>query len=330
MMQFNARVPARNFGLLSNRTVLGFRPQNGCPPPGARFIAPDPEYTFVPDFFERLRLWWECDDTSSPLYISGPAGCGKTSAVLQFMARVNAPCVTLTCRRRMDKYELIGQWGAEAATHSLVWTQGPSLTAWRHCCVFVINEMTSAPADVWVSANDLLEGDAVVVDRTGEVVPRHPNTRVVFTDNRPLGDAGETDDYLGRNAQDRSVLDRCWHIAARWPDERTEVRLLLLKTQRFRRGLTEKRAEAIAVEAVRFARATRESDRSERLFELSTRSLVRFTTLLFTFAAAGNVANAAREALALALTDGLSPGASAGLQNAMNYDFGRINALVSA
>ena len=190
--------------------------------------------------------------------------------------------------------------------------------------------MTSAPADVWVSANDLLEGDAVVVDRTGEVVPRHPNTRVVFTDNRPLGDAGETDDYLGRNAQDRSVLDRCWHIAARWPDERSEVRLLLLKTQRFRRGLTEKRAEAIAVEAVRFARATRESDRGERLFELSTRSLVRFTTLLFTFAAAGNVANAAREALALALTDGLSAGASAGLQNAMNYDFGRINALVSA
>ena len=132
MMQFNARVPARNFGLLSNRTVLGFRPQNGCPPPGARFIAPDPEYTFVPDFFERLRLWWECDDTSSPLYISGPAGCGKTSAVLQFMARVNAPCVTLTCRRRMDKYELIGQWGADAATHSLVWTDRhsrPGVTA---------------------------------------------------------------------------------------------------------------------------------------------------------------------------------------------------------
>ena len=323
MMHFTARVPARNFGLMSERTVLGFRSQQKAPP-GARFITPDPDYTFQPDFFERLRLWWEWTDTSAPLYISGPAGCGKTSAVLQFLARVHAPAVTLTCRRRMDKYELIGQWGADPASKSLVWTDGPALIAWRHGCVLVINEMTSAPADVWVSANDLLEGDAIVVDRTGEVVPRHPDTRVVFTDNRPLGDAAETSQYLGRHAQDLSVMDRCWHLAADYADEAEENQLILKKTARSQRGLEARRVKAIVREAVRFARATREkaSDKRSALCSpLSTRTLVRFTELLLCFAASQSVENPVRTALALSLTDGLSEAGAAAMQHAVQYDF---------
>ena len=332
MMHFNARISAREFGFLSDRTVLGFRPDT-CPT-GARLIKPDPDYTFAPDFFERLRLWWEWSDTSAPLYISGPAGCGKTSAILQFLARVNAPCVTLTCRRRMDKYELVGQWGADPVTNSLCWTDGPALTAWRHGAVLVINEMTSAPADVWVSANDILEGDDIVVDRTGEIVARHPNTRVVFTDNRPLGNAEETPQYLGRNAQDTSVLDRCWHIAADYADEATEVALLLKKTRANRFGLTEARAEAIAAEAVRFARATRVQAQDAaslgiRCAQISTRSLVRFTELLYRFAATPAIEMPVTQALRLTITDALSTEAAATLQNAMQFDFRRLNRLVA-
>lgn len=323
MMQFTARVSARDFGFLSDRTVLGFQSQQKAPA-GARFIAPDPDYVFVPDFFERLRLWWEWTDTSAPLYISGPSGCGKTSAVLQFLARVHAPVVTLTCRRRMDKYELIGQWGADPVTHGLVWTDGPALTAWRHGCVFVVNEMTCAPAEVWVSANDLLEGDAIVVDRTGEVVPRHPNARVIFTDNRPLGDAAETPQYLGRHAQDLSVADRCWHLAADYPDEATERAMLFRRTARRHAGLAQSRVEAIIREAVRFARATRvASSDPRRAFAapLSPRSLTRFAELLLCFAASPGVEQPVRTALALAVTDGLSEAGAAAMQHVVQFDF---------
>ncbi len=326
MMHFTARVPARNFGFLSERTVLGFQSQPKAPA-GARFITPDPDYVFAPDFFERLRLWWEWTDTSAPLFISGPAGCGKTSAVLQFLARVHAPVVSLTCRRRMDKYELIGQWGADPVTRDLVWTDGPALTAWRRGCVLLVNEMTSAPADVWVSANDLLEGDALVVDRTGEMVPRHPNARVIFTDNRPLGDASETQQYLGRHAQDLSVTDRCWHLAANYPDEALERQLLLRKTAPHQQGLDAQRVEAIIREAVRFARATRVMPPDPRQAfpaPLSTRSLVRFAELLLCFAATPGMEHPVRTALSLTLADGLSEDAAAAMQHAAQFDYAEL------
>lgn len=330
MMNFTARIPARVFGFPSERTVLGFVPQK-CPS-GCRFDTLDEEYSFNPELFEELRMWWECSNTREPLYLSGPAGCGKTSMVMQFLARVNAPAVTLTCRRRMDKYELIGQWGADPATKSLTWMDGPALIAWRTGAVLVINEMTSAPADVWVACNDLLEGDAIVVDRTGEVVPRHPNTRVIFTDNRPLGDGNETSQYLGRNAQDMSVLDRCWHILADFPSESEQVELVWKKTQALATGLDTKRAKAIVEHVVKFAIMLREAKNDssyDPVYTLSNRGLLRFVSMLFAFAKAPvKVPNAVRKALGLALTNGLSAGAASGIQNSIEYDFSRISKLV--
>lgn len=326
MMKFNARIPARGFGLESDRTVLGFVPTDA--PNGTRFAEIDDDYSFNPQFFEELRMWWETENTAEPLYLSGPAGCGKTSGVMQFLARVNAPAVTLTCRRRMDKYELIGSYSSQDG--KLVWVDGPALIAWRTGAVLVINEMTSAPADVWVACNDLLEGDAIVVDRTGEVVPRHPNTRVIFTDNRPLGDGSETDQYLGRNAQDASVLDRCWHIACNFPKTDEQIELIWKKVSHLATGLDTDRARNIVRQVVRFAEEVRENrDRAYDNVSISNRGILRFVSMLFAFAKAPKKPeNPVQLALGLTIANGLSAAASTGLQNALTYDHAALQSLV--
>ena len=172
-MQFTARIPARSFGFESEHTVLGFEPTH-IATLAARSITPDPEHLFEAEFFEEMRLWWEWDDTRSPLYISGPSGCGKTSTVLQFLARVHAPAVTVTCRRRTEKSDLIGQWGMDGSG-GFAWFDGPAAIAWRYGCVLVINEFSLAPPEVWVAVNDLFEGDALYIERTGGI-PTHASS----------------------------------------------------------------------------------------------------------------------------------------------------------
>lgn len=279
MMHFDSRLPARNFGFHSDRTVLGFQPRSSLAP-GARMITPDPSHVFDVRLFERLRLWWEWNDTSSPLYISGPTGCGKTTSVLQFLARLNVPVVTLTCRRRMDKYELVGQYGVDSATGGFRWYDGPASLAWRYGYVLVINEFSVAPAEVWVAANDILEGDALVIDRNAETIPRHPNARVVITDNCRCNDAG-MGMYRGRNTQDMSVSDRFWHIAVDYIDPATEKEALRARTAQFAAAMDSVLYEKILEAAVRFAADTRKPQPdSTRVTAVSTRVLVRFVGIL--------------------------------------------------
>lgn len=312
-MLFTDRIPARTFGIDSVSTVLGFRKTTRKTALSrlSRTIPVDAAHTFDPAFFAQIRLWWEWHNTREPLAVTGPAGCGKTTGVLQFLARVNAPVVTLTCRRRMDKYELIGRWGP-GEDGSLTWYDGPAALAWRHGFVLVVNELTAAPADVWVSMNDLLEGDDLVNDRTGEVIPRHANTRVILTDNCRLGSTTGDTGYVARNDQDRSVFERCWHIALSFPDAETELAMLAKKTAASLTGLDAERTDALLRASVAFARKTREAQLEAKgrikPAAVSPRTLLRFTELMGALMLAGNTAQAAlTTALDLSLAAGCSP-----------------------
>lgn len=288
MMQFTAPIPARSFGLCSDRSILGFADGANASPVAVPEL--DPGHVFDPITFESIRMWWEAADTSAPLYLSGPTGCGKTSTVLQFLARVHAPAVVYTCRRRMDKQDLIGTWGVDSATGKFRWYDGPATLAWRHGLVLVINEFTTAPAEVWVSANDLLEGASLVNERTGEVVPRHPNTRVIITDNCPAGCAGEGDGtYVARERQDASVADRFWHVAVDYMPREREALAVLAACSDCAGLIGAELLDRIVGRALDFAAASRDlaarplaedSFGVPRNPAISTRVLIRFTRTL--------------------------------------------------
>ncbi|MDO5531742.1 AAA family ATPase [Sutterella sp.] len=278
-------VPAVRFGphLLGAPATVGYDRKQLSEDAVRRIPELNPNHYFPADVYRDLVAWWNLGGRE-PLLISGPAGSGKTSTVLQFCARLSVPVVCFTARPRMGRRELIGRW--VLGKDGMVWVDGPATLAWRHGWLFIVNESSAAPAETWVSANDLLEGLALENDQTGEVIPRHPMARIVFTDNC-RGHATETDSgYLGRQMQDRSVIDRMWHIRMEGLTETEEASVLANAVPRALRGAAgDLVVNEIASFMAQAGAATRESSKSDtlgfrsRTIALSHRALSRMTTM---------------------------------------------------
>lgn len=311
-MSFTSRIPARTFGLESDETIPGLEPILQPPAASAQVVAVDPCHVFDEVLLRDMALWWSWHDTSTPLYISGPTGCGKTSTVLQFLARVNAPVISVTCSRRFLKDDLVGRWGA--AKGGFVWFDGPATLAWKTGAVLVINEFSLAPAEVWVGANDIFEGQPITIEKTGESVCRHPNARVIITDNCRCGCLPE-DAYESRNQQDASTCDRFWHITHHWPEEALEAEIVRRRCRMTKTVLADGHIDRLGACAARFAamsrqRAAGETDvfAKDRMFPVSTRVVLRVSEILVRLLEAGLEFDAALEravrlAIGGALTD---------------------------
>ena len=122
-MTFSTCISAQDFGLASETMIPGFQAsQLSCAAP-AQIVRVDPCHVFDESFLQDLVLWWTWPDTRIPLYIAGPTGCGKTTSVLQFLARVHVPVISLTCSRRFVKDDLVGRWGAHE--EGFAWIEEP-------------------------------------------------------------------------------------------------------------------------------------------------------------------------------------------------------------
>ena len=288
-------VPASQFGthLADLRACRAFRMSNQCAvevEASRRIPRRDSTHRFDRQFFISLSAWWNFA-TNEPLYISGPAGAGKTSSVLQWCAVVGQPVISVTVRPGMEKDELLGRWVANDRG-GMDWVDGPATLCWRHGWLLLINEFSAAPAEMWVSANDILEGAPLEIDATGERVERHPLTRVVVTDNT-RGHASEHDaGYVGRSFMDLSVIDRFWHVhlegltvdeeaSVLWKRVPDDLRARLPETEAMRvlTGLAE------IADASRRAAAQKTVGFDNRNHPLSHRALERMATMFLRYAA---------------------------------------------
>lgn len=288
-------VPASQFGthLADLRACRAFRMSNQCAvevEASRRIPRRDSTHRFDRQFFISFSAWWNFA-TNEPLFISGPAGAGKTSSVLQWCAVVGQPVISVTVRPGMEKDELLGRWIANDRG-GMDWVDGPATLCWRHGWLLLINEFSAAPAEMWVSANDILEGAPLEIDATGERVERHPLTRVVVTDNT-RGHASEHDaGYVGRSFMDLSVIDRFWHVhlegltvdeeaSVLWKRVPEDLRSRLPETEAMNvlRGLAE------IADASRRAAAQKTVGFDNRNHPLSHRALERMATMLLRYAA---------------------------------------------
>lgn len=255
----------------------------------ARVPALHENHFFPAALYRDLIGWWNLGG-AEPLLITGPAGSGKTSSVLQFAARLSLPVVVFTARPRMDRRELVGRW--VMGERGMRWVDGPAALAWRNGWLLLVNEFSAAPAEAWVSANDLLEGLPLENDQTGEVIPRHPMARIIFTDNSRGHASAMESGYFGRQIQDRSVVDRMWHVRLEGLDEVREAELL---TKSAPAVLVEKTGAAVAGRlGERLARAGAETrcsgngsaiGFSNNTIALSHRALERMLRLMLAYAA---------------------------------------------
>lgn len=222
--QMGIMIPASHFEQESSSLdCQGVRLETLTAEEKRRIPALNPLHVFEPDTYTTLAQWWTCAQ-NEPLYITGPAGSGKTTTAEQFCARLHLPVVTVMGHARLDRRDLIGHWSL--VNGNTVWVDGPFTYAWRHGCAVIVNEFSACSPDLWVSCNDLLEGAAIDIEATNEHVTRHPRACVIVTDNT-RGAAEIDEGYFGRSIQDRSVVDRFWHLSLLGLSEGRERDLLL-------------------------------------------------------------------------------------------------------
>ena len=225
-MQKSRLVPAVQFGLhlAEHPECRGYSLNERSEMERSRIPAIVPSHYFASQTFAQLSLWWRFAD-KEPLYISGPTGAGKSSTAQQFCARLGMPVVSVMARPRMDRRELIGRWVLDEK--GMRWVDGPAALCWRYGWVLLISEFSCAGPELWVSCNDILEGLPLELDQVGRVLPRHPDARVIITDNtRGASSEASEEGFLGRRIQDRSTVDRFWHLRLEGLTELEEARLL--------------------------------------------------------------------------------------------------------
>ena len=278
MDRMRMEVPLDRFGFAGVRiTVPGFAETHELTP------GIDAGYVFEKMSLQILRAWW-MSATREPLYIHGPWGCGKTSSVEQFFARLNVPVVPIMGREPMEKADLVGMYvlGPE---RTMQWVDGPAALAWRHGYVLLINEFSKCNPGFWVANNEILEGKPIYIEQRQELLPPHPDTRVVVTDNTRGLTGDETGLTQGRLRQDASVMDRFWSLRMDYMAAEPEVMLVQRRFAELGDDLAERFARTLRriAEDVRacFMGASKDNDAIEAT--ISTRTMLRIADLVLLF-----------------------------------------------
>ncbi|WP_289185611.1 AAA family ATPase [uncultured Parasutterella sp.] len=330
---FDDVICAEEFGFTSEQKVLGYQRESWDVSEHYLIPKKDPNYVFRQETLGIMSAWWEMG-SGEPLFVSGPHGSGKTSFINQFCARVRAPVIAMTARTRLDRTDLIGHYVIDK-DKSMRFVDGPLTRAWRRGFVFLVNEMSAAPGDLWLSVNELLEGAPLFIEATGEVIERHPRTRIVMTDNiRGLCD-DEKGSYVGRFVQDPAVMDRCWKMRMDYMDADSEIALILSSTPE---------VQCVGISSSDWKRefAVRLRKSAERVREaycgmdptvsvdatISTRVLMRFRDLLLlsyrSKAMGCSHREAVRKALRISLTDCLDSTSASVIEKLVEAELGNI------
>lgn len=278
MERMRVEVPLGRFGFAGvPLTVSGFAEPHELVP------EVEDDYVFEKTPFQILRAWW-MSGTKEPLYIHGPWGCGKTSGVEQFLARLNVPVVPIMGRDPMEKADLVGLY-VFGEDRKMEWVDGPAALAYRHGYTLLVNEFSKCNPGFWVANNEILEGKPLFIEQRKELLKPHPAFRLVVTDNTRGLVGDETGLVQGRYRQDASVMDRFWSMRMDYMSEEPETRLVKARFAELGEEVAERFAKTLRriAEDVRacFMGVSRDNDAIEAT--ISTRTLLRIADLVLTF-----------------------------------------------
>jgi cobaltochelatase CobS len=206
------------------------------------------------------------------IMITGPAGIGKSTMVLEMAAILNQPVARIAMDGDMrrsdfvgDKNVVVDEKSGQAVTD---WVNGVLVTAAERGWWLMIDEIDAMPAHIAFVMHGVLEGNRslALLGDGGRLVKFHPDFRVVTTSNT-LGRGDESGMFAGTNIMNEALLDRFGVvIAAGYPSAATEVDILVKRT-----GINVTDAGKMR----KVAEKVREANKLEKCFvSLSTRRLI--------------------------------------------------------
>ncbi|MEG6506106.1 AAA family ATPase [Nitratidesulfovibrio sp. 1201_IL3209] len=202
-------------GTPSGRIIKGFDK------PCAHTPNIDPDYVFH-ECSRDIVVWLM--DSSDPLYVFGPTGSGKTSAIKQLAARLNYPVFDVTGHGRLEFPDLVGHLSVRDG--SMEFQYGPLALAMRHGGILLLNEIDLLEPATATGFNGILDGEPLCIpENGGEIITPHPMFRFAATANTN-GGSDDTGLYQGTLRQNLALLDRFWLCEMPYPAPEAEMALL--------------------------------------------------------------------------------------------------------
>lgn len=189
----------------------------------------DPNYVFSKSLLQDLLIFLLYPQGTA-LWLTGPTGCGKTSAVMQVASRLNWPVLDLTLNNRFEFTDLKGQWGLTQAegqsTPTMKFIYNALPLAMRNGWILVLNEADLASPGELSALNDVIEGrNLLIAENQGEAVKPHPMFRLIVTGNSN-GAGDESGLYQGIQQQNVAAMDRYRMLTVDYPTEMVEEGIL--------------------------------------------------------------------------------------------------------
>ena len=158
-----------------------------------------------------------------PVYISGPSGNGKTMMIEQACARTKTNYVRVQITPETDEDDLIG--GFRLLNGETVFCKGPVIKAMEEGALLLIDEIDRGSNKI-MCLQGVLEGNPVLIKKTGEVVHPAHGFNVIATANTK-GRGSEDGRFSAATIIDEAFLERFVSaIDQPWPTKATEVKIL--------------------------------------------------------------------------------------------------------
>lgn len=139
-----------------------------------------------------------------PAQIYGLSGTGKTLAVDQVCANLGRELIRVNITADTDEDDLIGHY--ELVDGQTVWHEGPVVEAMKRGAILLLDEFDLG-TNRMMCLQPVLEGNRILVKKTGEYVDPKPGFNIISTANTK-GKGDETGNFSGTNVLNEAMLDR--------------------------------------------------------------------------------------------------------------------------
>ena len=190
----------------------------------------NPAHVF-PDWVSRYVAPWLSIMPSTPLFVTGPTGCGKTSSIKQLFARLNWSVFECTGHSRLEFSDLVGHLTVKDG--NMQFEYGPLALAMKFGGAFIINEMDLLDPSTSAGLNSILDGSPLIIPENGGeiIVPdytpksKRPFAFIATANSNGTGDA--TGMYTGVLMQNGALMDRFTIVEADYLPAEVEKSVIL-------------------------------------------------------------------------------------------------------